>query len=131
MKTALITLIALSSFDSFNSNPLLMAEPSETRTIFEQMPHNVKLLIDVAHLKVSAKTLKFDPVKFLSDFEGVTAAYHISDNNGLEDSNKPFTKDSWFVRHIRKDLKYYSLEVYVSDISVLEKQYALLSEILR
>lgn len=122
--------VSRKNFDSFNSNPLLMAEPDETKVIFEQVQHNVKLLVDVAHLKVSAKTLNFDPVKFLSDFEGITAAYHISDNNGLEDSNKPFTKDSWFVKHLKNDLKYYSLEVYVSDISVLEKQYALLSEIL-
>jgi sugar phosphate isomerase/epimerase len=122
--------ISKNNFDSFDCNPLLMAEAIETEEIFSQMPKNVKLLIDVAHLKVSANTLKFDPVEYLNDFSDITAAYHISDNNGLEDSNEPFSADSWFVKHIRKDLNYYSLEIYVSDIKVLENQYKLLSDIL-
>lgn len=119
------------NFESFNCNPLLMTEASETKLILEQTADNVKLLIDVAHLKVSAKTLSFDPVEYLNEFKEITAAYHISDNNGLEDSNEPFTKDSWFVKHIRKDLKYYSLEIYVSDIKILQQQYTLLSDVLR
>lgn len=122
--------ISKANLDSFNCNPLLMSEPVETQYIFSKLPRNVKLLIDVAHLKVSAKTLNFDPVKYLKDFSDITLAYHISDNNGLEDSNEPFTENSWFVDHIRKDLEYYSLEIYVSDIEVLEEQYKLLSEIL-
>ncbi len=123
--------ISKNNFESFGCDPLLMTRSEETRFIFSQVPENVKLLIDVAHLKVSANTLKFDPVAYLNEFSKITAAYHISDNNGLEDSNKPFTEDSWFVPHIRKDLKYYSLEIYVSDIEVLEGQYKLLSNILR
>jgi len=118
------------NFESFGCNPLLMTEPEETRIIFDKVSDNVKLLIDVAHLKVSAQTLDFDPIQYLYDFRDETAAYHISDNNGLEDSNEPFKIDSWFVKHIRKDLKYYSLEIYVSNIDVLEAQYELLSDVL-
>ena len=73
----------------------------------------------------------YDAVSYLKQFKSITAAYHISDNNGLEDSNEPFSIDSWFVEHIRKDLNYYSLEIYVSDIKVLEDQYTLLASILR
>ena len=123
--------ISKNNFDSFGCNPLLMAESVETKVIFNQMPRNVKLLIDVAHLKVSANTLNFDAVEYLYEFSDITAAYHISDNNGLEDSNELFTENSWFVDHIRKDLEYYSLEIYVSDVEVLEAQYILLSNILR
>ncbi|MFT5452223.1 MAG: sugar phosphate isomerase/epimerase, partial [Enterobacterales bacterium] len=123
--------VAAKNFESFGCNPLLMTEAEETKIIFSQVPENVKLLIDVAHLKVSANTLNFNPVTYLSDFGDITAAYHISDNNGLEDSNEPFTLDSWFVKHIRKDLKYYSLEIYIPDVEVLEEQYKLLSDILR
>ncbi|MUK39986.1 TIM barrel protein [Aliivibrio fischeri] len=118
------------NFESFGCNPLLMTEPEETKEIFNLVPDNVKLLIDVAHLKVSAKTQGFDAVEYLKTFNNITKAYHISDNNGLEDSNKPFTIDSWFVPHIRKDLDYYSLEVYTADVSLLENQYKLLSKIL-
>lgn len=123
--------ISKRNFESFNNNPLLMTGPDETEEIFSRVRANVKLLIDVAHLKVSANTLGYDPVKYLNDFKNITAAYHISDNNGLEDSNDPFSIDSWFVKHIRKDLSYYSLEIYVSDVKVLEQQYALLSNVLR
>ncbi|MFT6904707.1 MAG: sugar phosphate isomerase/epimerase [Oleiphilaceae bacterium] len=119
------------NFESFGCNPLLMTEPDETKIIFSQVSENVKLLIDVAHLKVSANTLSFDPVEYLYDFRDITAAYHISDNNGLEDSNEPFSINSWFVEHIRKDLTYYSLEIYVPDVNALESQYTLLSSILR
>lgn len=116
---------------SFNCNPLLMTDVNDTEYIFNRVNNNVKLLVDVAHLKVSANTLKFDPVNYLNKFKKITAAYHISDNNGLEDTNQPFTKDSWFVKHIRKDLEYYSLEIYISDVDALEEQYALLNGILR
>jgi sugar phosphate isomerase/epimerase len=122
--------VSKNNFESFNCNPLLMTGPEETDYIFSKLPNNVKLLIDVAHLKVSANTLGFDPIKYLYDFTNITMAYHISDNNGLEDSNEPFSEDSWFVDHIRKDLSYYSLEIYVADVDVLESQYCLLTNIL-
>jgi Sugar phosphate isomerases/epimerases len=89
--------ISANNFASFGCDPLLMTEPSETKYIFDNVNDNVKLLVDVAHLKVSANTLSFDPVKYLLEFRDITAAYHISDNDGLEDSNQPFTRDSWFV----------------------------------
>ncbi len=123
--------ISAKNFDSLGGDPLLMTAAAETREVFGKVASNVKLLIDVAHLKVSAQTLGFDPVGYLKEFEEITAAYHISDNDGLEDSNQPFTEDSWFIEHIRKDLDYYSLEIYTSDLKVLESQYLLMSEILR
>ena len=123
--------VSKSNFVSFGRNPSLLADPEETSHIFSRLDDNIKLLVDVAHLKVSANTLGFDPVDYLKDFEEITAAYHISDNDGLEDSNQPFKEDSWFIEHIRKDLYYYSLEIYTSDVEVLESQYLLMSEVLR
>ena len=37
--------------------------------------------------------------------------YHLSDNDGLKDSNREFTKNSWFYNGL-KDVKYISIEVY-------------------
>lgn len=122
--------ISSKNFESFSCDPLLMTAAPETREIFSKVASNVRLLIDVAHLKVSAKTLGFDPVDYLKEFGDITAAYHISDNDGLEDSNQPFNEKSWFVEHIRKDLEYYSLEIYDLDPVVLESQYSLLENIL-
>lgn len=120
--------LSAANFKSFDCNPLQMTEPAETARIFSEVDQNVKLLVDVAHLKVSARTLGFDPVRYLDEFAPITRAYHISDNNGLEDSNEPFRADSWFLPHIRKDLDYYSLEIYSKEVQVLEEQYTLFAK---
>ena len=46
----------------FSANPLLMCEPQECHKILGLLPASVGLLVDVAHLKVSANSLNFDPV---------------------------------------------------------------------
>ena len=51
----------------------------------------------------------------------IIEGYHLSDNNGLEDSNKPFDKNSWFLKDMKQNLSYYSIEVYTSDINKLKK----------
>jgi sugar phosphate isomerase/epimerase len=96
----------------FSANPLLMCDPQESEKIMAMMPSNVGQLIDVAHLKVSANSLNFDPVTMFEVCNDRIVAYHLSDNNGLEDSNKPFAEDAWFWPHIKSDVGYYSVEVY-------------------
>ncbi len=55
------------------------------------------LLIDVGHLKVSANTLGFDRLKFIERLKEHIKAFHLSDNNGLQDQNLPFEDDVWFL----------------------------------
>ncbi len=117
--------LSLENYKSFNYNPLLMVDKNETEQIFNGTDSNVNLLIDVAHLKVSANSLEFDPEEYLKIFSGVTEAYHLSDNDGTADTNNPFTANSWFVPHIKKDVKYYSIEVYNENIEKLESLYQL------
>lgn len=118
------------NFVSFGENPLLMVDQLETRNIMDQSHHNLGLLIDVAHLKVSANTLCFSAVDYLSEFYSFTDAYHLSDNSGLEDSNNEITKSSWFWPHIRKSAEYYSLEVYNKPADFLKSQIELIQEML-
>ena len=47
------------------------------------------------------------------------------------DSNEPFSKDSWFWPYLKKDLNYYSIEVYTNDFCVLRDQKLLLEEMLK
>ena len=96
----------------FSANPLLMCDPQECQTIMAMMPSSVGQLIDVAHLKVSANSLNFDPITMFDLCNERIVAYHLSDNNGLEDSNQPFAEDAWFWPHIKPDVGYYSVEVY-------------------
>ncbi len=108
--------------ETFQDNPFLMADLEETIYIMDNTSDNVHLLVDVAHLKVSANSLKFDPVEYLAKTQKYTRGYHLSDNDGTSDSNKEFHKDAWFWDHIKKDLKYYSIEVYTDDTKKIINQ---------
>ena len=107
--------------NEFKTNPLLMAETDECIEIIKQTPKNVKLLLDVAHLKVSANSLAFDPIEMMNKCKDYIGGYHLSDNNGLSDTNQPFLKDAWFMKYLRNDLDYYSIEVYKQPINEIKK----------
>ena len=105
----------------FQDNPLLMCDSKESIEIMKQVPKNVKFLIDVAHLKVSANSLKFDPKEMMNECITYVGGYHLSDNNGLSDTNNSFSKDSWFWKYLNPNLNYYSIEVYDQPINKLKK----------
>jgi sugar phosphate isomerase/epimerase len=96
----------------FETNPLLMCDPDECKKIMTMMPNNVGLLIDVAHLKVSTRSLGLDPASMFDVCSEWIIGYHLSDNDGLEDSNQPFTEDAWFWPYLKPDVGYYTVEVY-------------------
>ena len=97
---------------SFEGNPFLMCDADECEKVINSCPENVKLLIDVAHLKVSSNSLNFDKIKFLDKCNHLAGGYHLSDNDGLSDSNDEFDNKSWFWDHIDRKKDYYSIEVY-------------------
>jgi sugar phosphate isomerase/epimerase len=104
----------------FKDNPFLMADPKECEQIFKYLPENVGLLLDVAHLKVSANTLNFEPQTFFELMDKKITGYHLSDNNGLADTNQKFDNASWFWPFIKKDINYYTIEVYNEDYKTLK-----------
>jgi sugar phosphate isomerase/epimerase len=107
---------------AFQADPFLMTTASECLKIMSNTPKNVELLIDVAHLKVSSKTLNFDPIKFLDECHDWIGAYHLSDNDGNHDSNEEVSIKSWFWPYLKRNLDYYSLEVYGVTPDALLKQ---------
>ncbi|MBS3667310.1 sugar phosphate isomerase/epimerase family protein [Vreelandella boliviensis] len=114
--------LSAKNYHNFSGNPFLMATAEESAYIMRETPNNVNLLVDVAHLKVSAQTLNFDPVAFLNICDDWIKAYHLSDNDGTRDSNDPITNESWFWPHMKSGLDYYSLEVYNASPSQLFQQ---------
>jgi sugar phosphate isomerase/epimerase len=54
-------------------------------------------LVDVGHLKVSAMSLGFDMQAFLDHVAPHVVAFHLSDNDGMTDQNRPFDEKAWFV----------------------------------
>jgi sugar phosphate isomerase/epimerase len=113
------------NFATFGEDPLLLTNPDEMIAFMQQMPDNVGLLLDVAHLKVSAATLGFDPIEAHAKVASWIRAYHLSDNDGTEDSNEAITHDSWFWEVIQTGFDYYSLEVYGVPTTELVSQYEL------
>ena len=80
------------------------------------------MLLDVAHLKVSARSLRFDKYEMFSACDHWIKGYHFSDNDGKSDSNQRVDSGSWFWPYIKNDENYYSLEVYDTDIDELKDQ---------
>jgi sugar phosphate isomerase/epimerase len=119
--------LSSANYKSFGENPLLMVDHDETNDIMNLSHHNLGLLIDVAHLKVSATTLGFSAVDYLNSFYNTVCAYHFSDNLGLEDSNDEITSESWFWPYINMGLDYYSLEVYNKSPNFLKNQIELIT----
>ena len=101
-----------------------MVEANECEEIMTQTSNNVKLLLDVGHLKVSAQSLNFDKKNFFEICNPWVHAYHLSDNNGERDSNSPMNENSWFWSYLKK-ADYYVVEVYSESIFNLYEQYLL------
>jgi GNAT superfamily N-acetyltransferase/sugar phosphate isomerase/epimerase len=80
------------------SNPLLCADaPEMLRFIEEIADPRAGILLDTAHLKVSALTLGFGLEEAAKKVLPATRCIHHSDNEGLHDNNQPFGADYWFL----------------------------------
>lgn len=115
------------NYNAYGEDPLLLTSPNEIDQFMGNMPSNVGLLLDVAHLKVSANTLGFDANIAHENLKKWIKAYHLSDNDGLIDSNQSISEASWFWGRLKQGLNYYSLEVYNTSIPELVKQRNLLA----
>jgi sugar phosphate isomerase/epimerase len=113
----------MTNLATYGEDPLLLAHSDEIAGFMERMPSNVGLLLDVAHLKVSANSLKFDLIHAHETLKKWIRGYHLSDNDGTADSNEHVHSDSWFWKVLMPDQDYYSLEVYQTPISGLVEQY--------
>ena len=90
------------------------------------------MLVDVAHLKVSCKTLGLDFASELKFLMAKTDYIHLSDNNGLSDRNRPIFQNSKMCGELKKHLKKintYTIEVY-GEIQEINKTYSLINELL-
>ena len=105
----------------FKGNPLLLTAPNEIINFFKKLPDEIGFLLDVGHLKVSSKTEKFNLIKGLIKLNKITTGYHLSNNNGLEDENKNFTKNVWFLKYLKKNLNYYTVEIYNTKLKDIYK----------
>jgi sugar phosphate isomerase/epimerase len=94
------------NFSNFGrTNPFFICTKKDVEEIRQLVP-GVKILADLAHLKVSCKTLGLNFEEEAGFFVSNTDYIHLSDNDGLSDSNKEITKDSELLNLLQKmDLK--------------------------
>lgn len=97
--------------DEGGDDVLLMASAEQICDLMVRLPAGVGLLMDVAHLKVTAATLGFDPAEGLHATSRFVRAYHLSDNDGKSDSNGGVTADSWFWSCLDSGVPTVTLEV--------------------
>ena len=81
------------NFDTYGSqNPLMLTSPAECRELQQHI--DFKLLLDVAHLYVSSRSLGFDFDSHLDQMIMKTDYVHLSNNNGCHDQNNGFISNS-------------------------------------
>lgn len=73
-------------------NPFFLTTAAELQALEQAQPFN--LLLDVAHLKVSAQTLGLDFERELAPMMAASDYIHISDNDGSADTNGVFREGS-------------------------------------
>ena len=113
--------ITKENLDLFKDNPLLLTNPKEIINFFKLIPKDIGLLLDVGHLKVSSRSENFNLENAIKKLNRLTKGYHLSENNSFEDQNKPFAKKAWFYKYLKKDLDYYTIEVYTKNINLLRQ----------
>jgi sugar phosphate isomerase/epimerase/GNAT superfamily N-acetyltransferase len=85
------------------TNPFLCCDVDEiTKIIHDTEDPRLGILLDTAHLKISANTLKFDADAAVKKIKDLVRCVHHSDNDGETDSNMPLQNDYWFLKHMNQ-----------------------------
>ena len=109
------------NYSRFKGNPFLFVDYAEINNIMPLLPKNVGLLLDVGHLNVSSRTLKFDRARFIKETNKWINGYQLSENNGIDDQNRKVKLKSWFFKYLKKN-KFYSLEIKLEDFNQFKNQ---------
>jgi sugar phosphate isomerase/epimerase len=108
------------------TNPLMLTNERDYRRLLEFIDFN--LLLDVAHLKVSSRTLELDFENECKNLLAETDYVHLSDNDGREDKNNEISDGSALQKiiagRISKDTVM-TLEVY-DGIEAIKSSYSAL-----
>jgi len=84
------------------SNPLLCAEPNELLALTKEVSDaQFGILLDTAHLLVSAGSLHFDADQALETLAPKIRGFHHSHSNGKFDTNDHLGKEYWFLAHMK------------------------------
>lgn len=116
--------------EKLDVNPLLMTTAGEITTFIADVQRsNVGILLDFAHARVSATAQGFSHVKFVETVAPHVRCLHLSDNDGLTDSNSKLSQQSWFLPLLKAFAdREIVLEVYRLEPIEIQQQVALIRE---
>ena len=123
--------LAKKNFDRFKSNPLLLTDVKSYMELKKKFDFN--LLLDLAHLKVSCRSLDLNFVEQANFLINETDYIHLSGNEGLDDTNDSILNDKEIIEVLKNNSlqnKTFTLEVY-KDFPVILKDFQYLSEIIK
>ena len=93
----------------------------EPNPFVDYLGDEVSFLLDYGHLKVSAMSLQFDKMEALDTLSPKIKWCHLSENNGLIDSNQRFDDKAWFFEHLKSAAVPSTIEVYRHSVDSLKK----------
>lgn len=110
--------------------PLLCTNAEEMAQLMTDIQHpRLGILLDTAHLKVSAQTQHFSLADTMSRLRPYIKGIHHSDNDGLFDTNEKITKGYWFFDYLNNYRELvHVLEVKALSIEEIHQQIALLRD---
>ena len=112
-----------------NKNPFLLTTYQDYVDLKSRFEFN--LLLDIAHLKVTCKTLGLNFEEQLNLLLPHTDYLHLSDNDGLTDSNEAICDDSELYKLLRQhNLNNKNITLEINDFISLTKNYELIFELL-
>lgn len=120
------------NYDTYDGDNIFMLTSSNE---YAELKNKIDFnqLLDVAHLKVSSKTLGLNFKDELKKMITVSDYIHISDNDALHDLNHKLQKDSSLVSLMKQqDLKNkdFTLEIY-DDMNAIKDTYSILQEVIK
>lgn len=116
---------SMQNFEKYGlDNPFLFCGDETSEIDFID---NTSILLDVGHLRISAKSLNFDAHHAFNKMLGSVSCIHYSDNNGMSDTNCHLRDDSWFWQLDLEQVKRHTIEVYDEDLNSLHKDVDLLN----
>ena len=101
-------------------NPFLLSGDSRSDL---DLPDGVGILLDVGHLNVSAHSLGLNQMDVIKRWGKRITGYHLSDNDGLQDSNSHIGENSWFLPALDPSIKRITLEVYDRKLESLKRDF--------
>lgn len=95
--------VAPENVSSNGEYPMLLADVYEIQGFFNEFGHlGIGLLLDVGHAKVTANSLDQRPEAYFDELKAFIRCLHLSDNDGVRDTNSAFNRQAWFMPHLKE-----------------------------